>query len=552
MASDAADPFPGVQGGAAAHGLDHHAIPVQQLEIDEFVRGQGEVGGAILLDRDGAEDALVVEVVPVHAGPFDALAAPARLGPEPLLRGLHDPEEFHAARFHPLHVGAAIDVLDVEVAIAVVEIAAGGDLRRARVRGQRHGVVAPGPLGVEEDFVAEDIQKIDAHLFPAAGHAGAEEVFVREGPGILVFGADGGEAVETAIWSARFTDEIDGAGGPGLLDGQASIHALLTVQNGEGTPGTVMAGTEDAEDLFRSGDGMGIQDDPPGRGVVPVVERMAGAIGVDRPEPLGVSEIAVHIFPAVVDDAPIRQEGSVPLHEGAFADLVDVCPIRLHAVQVPHDVDVTHAVFGLARGGEEDVVIGQVKGVDVEHPLGRGEGFQPGAIRADFVDVVVVPDVFAHGEEDFPAVEVDIRIAQAALGAGIGHHACFPVAAEIDGLQRAARLVAGGVAFTGLEHRFRVVMVGPVLAADDVEDGLSGDEGICDEGVPPQLLKGISGGIGLLRDPIQFGQECGCAWVSGAERGGDILDGAAQGGDFAGGRGGGGIRGLQQQREQQQ
>ena len=154
VATGTADAFTRLDHGAAAHGLDHHAVLVEQLEIDELVRREGKGSRAVGLHGDGAEDAFVVEVMPVHAGPLNALPVPAGLRPEALLWGLDYSQELHTAGLDAFHVRALIDVLHVHVAVRAFVITVGGDDRRARARGERPGAKAAGALGVEEDLVA--------------------------------------------------------------------------------------------------------------------------------------------------------------------------------------------------------------------------------------------------------------------------------------------------------------------------------------------------------------------------------------------------------------
>ena len=66
----------GLNDRSAAHRLDHHAVFIQKLKIDERIGRNREIGGAILRHRNGSENAFVVEVVPVHRRRHSSLSLP--------------------------------------------------------------------------------------------------------------------------------------------------------------------------------------------------------------------------------------------------------------------------------------------------------------------------------------------------------------------------------------------------------------------------------------------------------------------------------------------
>ena len=51
--------------------------------------------------------------------------------------------------------------------------------------------------------------------------------------------------------------------------------------------------------------------------------------------------------------------------ERALSDLLDVGAVRVHLVEIAHDMAVAHAVFRLARGREDDFSRGEISGVDI-------------------------------------------------------------------------------------------------------------------------------------------------------------------------------------------
>ena len=224
----------------------------------------------------------------------------------------------------------------------------------------------------------------------------------------------------------------------------------------------------------------------------------------------------------------------MPFHQGALADLVNVRAVGLHAIQIPHDVDVAHAVLRLARGGKEDVAVGEVKRVDVKDSLGGGKRLEAGAVSVDFVKVIVVADVLPHGEHDALAIEVNVGITNQPLRAGVGHDTRLPIPAKVDGLERPAGLVAAGVAFSRLEHGLGVVVVRTVLTAHHIEQRLAADERVGSQRFAAKLLKI------LLRKPsasshlVEPCEEGLAAGIPAAEGSRQIRDGIPQSHHFVG------------------
>jgi hypothetical protein len=169
----------------------------------------------------------------------------------------------------------------------------------------------------------------------------------------------------------------------------------------------------------------------------------------------------------------------VAFKEGVAADLMDVCPVRIHLEEIPHDVPVALAVFGLPGGAEHDLTVREIERIYVGNAFSEGELGKPAAIRVHFIDVVVVALVSPHGEKDFVAVKANVRIAHDTFGQP-EQSPCLAAPAEINALQSAAAAKAACVDLVRLKHGGGGVMILFVLMADDVQDWLTAHERIAD------------------------------------------------------------------------
>ena len=77
MAAHTALGLAGLDDGPAAHGLDHHAVLVQQLEVHKTVGRYLEIGRAVVFHGNSPQDPLVFKRMPVHGRSFLALTEPA-------------------------------------------------------------------------------------------------------------------------------------------------------------------------------------------------------------------------------------------------------------------------------------------------------------------------------------------------------------------------------------------------------------------------------------------------------------------------------------------
>ena len=383
------------------------------------------------------------------------------------------------------------------------------------MRGQRHRVETARLLAVQQDLVAEHVDQIQPHhQFVQIGRvpnrlvggqgidvARHQEVLsalpgarVRQRKRILIARPQRHEVI--ADERLHIPDQRPGAFGPDPHHRFLAVQALAPVNDRHRPPRAVMARTEGADDLVRAGDGAAVEHGGRTGHVVLPEDRVTGPVRVHRPQPLRVAEIAVHVFPAVIQDAPVRHQAGVSLEQRALADLVDVRAVAVHPVEVRHDVHVAVAVLRLARAGEDDLPVGQIDGINVRRvPFGRQPPQAAGhrrpallRIHLQLVDRVVLVACLAHREDDLPPVEMHFRVAHQAFGTGIEQHGS-PPRNRIQNLQRAAGPVAAVVRFAGVEDRFRVVMVRQVLFAHHEQDRLRPDQRVGDQRRALQLLE---------------------------------------------------------------
>ena len=194
-------------------------------------------------------------------------------------------------------------------------------------------------------------------------------------------------------------------------DGIRTVDPFRAVQNGDGAPRKVMAGRECADDVFRAGDLLCVQNSARRRNIVAPEDQVGRAVRVRDPESLRVAEVSVHVLPAVVNDAAVGKEGGMPFKERTVSDLVHVGTVGFHREEIAHDVTVAHAEFRFARAGEKDPSVGKVDRIDVAHPASERDLAQARSVRIHLVDMVVVRLVLTHGEEDLLPVKTDVRVA---------------------------------------------------------------------------------------------------------------------------------------------
>ena len=260
---------------------------------------------------------------------------------------------------------------------------------------------------MNEGRAAVGVEDVDSHdIGPDGDLTRREDVVVVEREGVFVFSRGIPESVVTVRFEERVVcgrvgDPVDRLGGPRLEDGLATVDAESAVDQGDGAPRSVVARAEDADELrVVVGERPRVDHAAGGRRVVAPVDFMLRAVGVRDPDALRVAEVAVDVFPAVVDDASVGKERGMSFKERAFADLLDVGAVRVHLVEVAHDVAVAHAVFRLAGRGEDDFARRKIDGVDIAGALDEGE-------LAVSVDLLQVVDGHVGAEDDRRTVVIE-------------------------------------------------------------------------------------------------------------------------------------------------
>ena len=162
---------------------------------------------------------------------------------------------------------------------------------------------------------------------------------------------------------------------------------------------------------------------------------------------------------------------------------------------------------------------------------------KPRAVGVDLVDVVAVRDVRAHREHDPAAVEIHFRIADHAVGR-LEQRSHWPPCARSMRLQRAAGGERAVVVFVlrGWEERGRVVVVGPVLVADDEEKRLAADQRVGQERLALQpdkfsprkdtLIGRLGGDPGF--EGLESREKVVAVGVTATKRGSQVLNRKAQ------------------------
>jgi len=281
VAADAGYCFAGFDGAEAVHVFDGHVVGVEGDEEEASHGGDFEVGGAVGLDRDGAENAFEREgAAECHGDHFAGVV-------DGLGEAVEDEELFDLAALEAGHVAAFVDVGEDERAGGLGEVDTRGDDRFAGARAQWAGLVefdAAAEVGgqrVEFGCVALGVHCIEAGLF------GDEE-------------AVGGEGIRVA--PVFFFFFADAAGGGDV------VGAFLRAYNGDGAGvfGFAVAGGEDGDDVVGVGDGVGVDHERVGVHVA-VVDHLARAVGVAGPEVVEAHAAAVHVFPPLVNDPPVGE-----------------------------------------------------------------------------------------------------------------------------------------------------------------------------------------------------------------------------------------------------
>ena len=374
VTADAGAGLAGTDHHPAAHRLDHHLVFVENLEIEELLGRYLHLDGAVRLDRNGPKDPLVREVVPVHPRRLPAAILPLRRGPIPLFGGFDHPQVLDRPGLDVLHPHPLVEIRDGENAGGLGTIDPLGYHHRCLRRDDRHRVKTALGIFVQRHHAAVVAQRPDRHLLLAIGAPRSQKQ--RIGKGIRVFKAGTGlpegivkEPLHQRVFTGRVDDPIARLRRPGHQHRFFPVGPQPAVDQRRGSPGTVMAGAKDGDEFgIGTGKNTGVDHAAGGGGVVPPEEFVFRPVGIRRPKPLRVAEVAVDVLPAVVEDPPVGEQAPVPLEEGTFADLLDIGPVVVHHEQIAHNVTIAHAVLRLARRGEQNPPVGEVDRVDIRNP----------------------------------------------------------------------------------------------------------------------------------------------------------------------------------------
>jgi len=301
---------------------------------------------------------------------------------------------------------------------------------------------------MHQQFVSECVYQKDIHLFARIA-ARAEEILAAQRPWILIFGMHAVEPVAVEVIAVPQGGAH--AGRPGAQDRRVAVGVDVRVDDRQRAPHVAMVGAEDAQQL------PGVRDDARiihRRGVGLVVapqDRLLGAVRIDRPEPVGVTEIPVHIFPAFVHDAPVRHQPGLVLKQRALGDLMDVRVLRIHPEQIGTNVLAAHVELRLAGGRKNDAAVRQIKRIEIAHTRRERQLPQTRAVGLDLEQMKILLGRAPHGKENPVPVEVHARAAHRALR-------CLDQRAGLAGgriqqLERAAGLVTALGGLTHLEQR---------------------------------------------------------------------------------------------------
>ena len=340
--------FAGLNNGSAPHRLHQHAVFIQCLKKNISIGRHLEEGRSIFFNRHGTENSFALKIRPVHSGRLRPLTAPHRLNPVPFFGRFNNAQIFNTSPLHAFHVGADVNILNVEATGCDREVARVGLHIGNRARPDRHGIKAAGRLGVEQNFIAKDIDQIEAHLLPFANPAGHQKLFFAERIRIFITRKNRFERVVVSSRSP-LADEIFCRGRPGAYHRSGPVDALTAINDGQRAPWAIMTGTEYTKAQLRARNDARIDHTARRGGIVSPVDRMAGTVGVNRPKPLRIAEVAVDIFPTVVKNPSVRHQRAVSFKERAFTDLMNIRPVGLHTEQVGHNMTITHAELRFTR-----------------------------------------------------------------------------------------------------------------------------------------------------------------------------------------------------------
>ena len=343
--------------GEALHPLDGQVVRVQGDEEHRPARGHLEIGRAVRFHRHRAEDPFEREGAQPR-GQVHAAAEVHRLGQD-----FQDQQLLDLAGPDAFHVPPAVDVRQHHLAGGLTGVRAVGRDALPGTRPHRSRL-----MHVRAAFVRHDRRKI---------------AFVCPQENLLVQGHQKGRAVQGGrIVVGRFGR--DPATAPRIVRAvpggdRADVPAMV---------GAAVTGRVDQQQIVPAGDRFGVDEQ---RVVLLIAEegRHAGPIRVHGPELMVTDLGAIHVFPARVENTPVRQDGRrvVVLEiERQGADI----PALAVAAKQRADLRLPAADPALAPGGDkDDVIIRQIDRLIIIKGPARDLA-EPGAVHLDLTEVVVV------------------------------------------------------------------------------------------------------------------------------------------------------------------
>ena len=99
--------------------------------------------------------------------------------------------------------------------------------------------------------------------------------------------------------------------------------------------------------------------------VVTIERSLVTSVRQDGPEALDDQRVAIDIFPAAKEDAPVREYARIKLSHVVHGDGVDVTAIRVHHMQDGHTIVGAGNKTTIARRGEDNSAIRHITGFHI-------------------------------------------------------------------------------------------------------------------------------------------------------------------------------------------
>jgi len=194
---------------------------------------------------------------------------------------------------------------------------------------------------------------------------------------------------------------------------------------------------------------------------------LSGAVRVHDPQVAKLLRVAVRVIPPGVDDASVRQNGRPVFRNRVGRETADVAAIRIHPVDDGRRHAIAcHETVAPARG-ENDAAVRQIGRIDVVTVPG-GQLPKPGSIDVDLTQMIMMRAAWTIREENLPAIVMDARVAESALGI-VHQHGHLPG----PQVELAELRPVGGMdvlRFVGIFAKGSVPLVGRRQISDDEHD----------------------------------------------------------------------------------